>query len=217
MPEPMLYRTAGLVEVTDGDGLTVVGMAAPYGEIAVAQDPGGPPYLETFDPGAFGPVIAKWPPRKLKVQLEHPTAAGTGAWVGRGQEWLDGPEGLRVMLRLDDTHDGRAAAFKVRDGQTPAMSISFVPGVTSTVYDAERAAEVVHRQTVRAIGHVALVPAGAYPGALVEAVRAGLAGEALFAGPSTVHGAPSTVYVPPGRPRLDEATEWLATMTASPS
>ena len=202
MPEQMLYRTAGpvAVDAESGDGLTVIGLAAPYGEVTLAQDPAGPPYLETFDAGAFAGVIERWPPRRLKVQLEHPTAAGTGAWVGRGHEWRDNPDGLRVVLRLDDTHDGRAAAFKVRDGQTPAMSISFVPGVTAPVWDAERGAEVLHRRSVRAIGHVALVPAGAYPGALVEAVRAA---------PYTVDGAPCTVHAAPARDRL---RDWLATM-----
>lgn len=202
MSEQMLYRMAGPVAVDEtGDGLTVVGMAAPYGEVTLAQDPGGPPYLETFDRGAFAGVISKWPPRRLKVQLEHPTAAGTGAWVGRGHAWNDTPEGLRVELRLDDTHDGHAAAFKVRDGQTPAMSISFVPGVSAPVYDAERAAEVLHRRSVRAIGHVALVPVGAYASALVESVRSGT---------YTVDGAPCTVHAP--APARDRLVEWLATM-----
>lgn len=203
----ILYRAFAPVEVpADGDGLTVIGLAAPYGEV-VEVDDGEGPYLETFDRGAFAGVVDRWPARRLKVQLEHPARAGMGAWVGRGHAWRDTPEGLHVELRLDDTADGRAAAFKVRDGQTPAMSVAYTPGRSDSRWNPERARTVLHRAAVRAINHVALVPAGAYSQALVTAQRA-----------ATVDGLPSTVdpdELPPppeARPRLSELDGWLATM-----
>jgi HK97 family phage prohead protease len=210
---PLLYRSFAPVDL-DNDGRTVVGLAAPYGEIARADDGAGL-YHETFDPGAFAGVVSRWPAQRCKVQLEHPERAGMGAWVGRGQEWHDGPEGLRVVLRLDDTEDGRAAAYKIRDGQTPAMSIAFLPGQSEQQWHEALAAQVMHRRSVRAISHVALVPAhhAIYSGARVEALRASLADLDVDRPPSTVDGLP--VLVP--TPRRDALDEWLATLrTDSP-
>ena len=205
-PAPLLYRSFAPVDL-ENDGRTVVGLAAPYGEIALADDGAGP-YHETFDRGEFGPVVSRWPARRMKVQLEHPERVGMGAWVGRGQEWHDDHEGLRVVLRLDDTEDGRSAAYKIRDGQTPAMSIAFVPGLSESEYHQDLAAPVLHRRQVRAISHVALVPAGAYNSARIEALRAALDDLHLDDDdrpPSTVDG--------PGAPRRDALAGWLATLS----
>jgi HK97 family phage prohead protease len=204
-PAPLLYRSFAPVDL-ENDGRTVVGLAAPYGEIALADDGAGP-YHETFDRGAFAPVVSRWPARRMKVQLEHPERVGMGAWVGRGQEWHDDHEGLRVVLRLDDTEDGRSAAYKIRDGQTPAMSIAFVPGLSESEYHQDLAAPVLHRRQVRAISHVALVPAGAYNSARIEALRTALDDLHLDdedRPPSTVDG--------PGAPRRDALAGWLATL-----
>lgn len=206
-PSPLLYRSFAPVDL-DNDGRTVVGLAAPYGEIALADDGAGP-YHETFDRGAFAQVVSRWPARRCKVQLEHPERVGMGAWVGRGQEWHDGPDGLRVVLRLDDTDEGRRAAFKIADGQTPAMSIGFLPGQSEQEWHAELGAQVMHRRSVRAIGHVALVPAGTYGGARVEALRGAL-DDLHFDDdrpPSTVDG-PGLVATP----RRDALDGWLATL-----
>ena len=203
MPELMLYRSFAPVDL-DSDGRTVVGLAAPYGEVGIANDGAGP-FRETFDPGAFRSVAERWPARRCKVQLEHPERASMGAWVGRGQEWRDEPEGLRVVLRLDDTEAGRVAAFKIRDGQTPAMSIAFVPGPSATRWHPDIAADVVHRQAVRAISHVALVPAGAYGSAQVEALRSSPDDDRP---PSTVDGGREGS----GTPARDELQAYLATL-----
>jgi HK97 family phage prohead protease len=207
MPNPpLLYRSFAPVDL-ENDGRTVVGLAAPYGEIALADDGAGP-YHETFDRGAFAPVVDRWPARRCKVQLEHPERVGMGAWVGRGQEWHDEPAGLRVVLRLDDTEDGRSAAYKIRDGQTPAMSIAFVPGLSESEYHQDLAAPVLHRRSVRAISHVALVPAGAYGSARVEALRSALAELDVDGPPSTVDGLAVLVATP----RRDALDELLATL-----
>lgn len=148
-----------------GDGRTVVGTLAPYNEIAEVDDGFGP-YYETFVPGCFR-TVTKGRPQYLRVQLEH-----DGRWVGRGQTWLDTDLGLGAELRLDDTEAGREAAYKIRDGQTPGLSVSFVPGASPR----ERTKDgkwLVRRDRIKAIHHVALCPFPAYQQALVSSVRSG--------------------------------------------
>lgn len=146
-----------------GDGRTVTGMLAPYNEIARVDDGFGP-YFETFEPGCFERCL-RGKPQYLRVQLEH-----NGHWVGRGDLWKDTPEGLFADLRLDNTEAGREAAYKIRDGQTPGLSLSFLPGMTRTVTDkSERS--VVHRKRIKTIHHVALCQQPAYASAQVAAIR----------------------------------------------
>lgn len=147
----------------EGDGRTVVGLIAPYNEVASVDDGFGP-YKETFDPGCFTRVL-RGRPQYLQVQLTH-----NGHWVGRGHMWRDSEPGLYAELRLDNTEAGREAAFKIRDGQTPGFSIGFLPGASKRVHHAD-IGEVIHRQRIKAIHHVALCPMGAYASAKVEAIR----------------------------------------------
>lgn len=146
-----------------GDGRTIRGLLAPYGEVTEVNDGFGD-YWETIDPGAFTRVL-RGRPQYLRVHLEHP-----GRWVGRGEAWRDSQEGLAAELRLDDTESGREAAFKVRDGQLPGLSLAFMPGASQTIrHDDGR--DVVHRQRIKAVHHVALCPLGAYSEALVHSLR----------------------------------------------
>lgn len=153
------------LEVT-GDGRTLTGLLAPYNKPAYVDDGFGP-YWEMFEPGCFARCL-RGHPQYLRLQLEHP-----GHWVGRGNAWLDGPEGLAASLRLDDTEAGREAAFKVRDGQTPGLSLAFRIGeapdanVTRKVGDKK----VLARRKVKALHHVALCQFPAYAEAQVTAVR----------------------------------------------
>jgi HK97 family phage prohead protease len=159
--EPLVRAYPSAVEV-EGDGRTVVGLLAPYNERAEVDDGFGP-YLETFLPGCFTRAC-KGRPEYLRVQLEH-----NGHWVGRGSMWRDTSRGLEAELRLDDTEAGREAAYKIRDGQTPGLSIAFVPGKHSRVLVDGK--WNVKRETIRALHHVALCPVPAYQGAVVEAIR----------------------------------------------
>jgi HK97 family phage prohead protease len=148
------------------DGRTLVGMLAPYNEVARVDDGRGP-YWEAFEPGCFDQCLRR-KPSVLKVKLEH-----RGHWVGRGHMWRDGPKGLAAEMRLDDTEAGREAAFKVRDGQAPGLSLAFyLAGADSTTMTHRDGRQVVHRKMVKAIDHVALCQQGAYPSAQVTAVRA---------------------------------------------
>src|SRR5262245_5017654 len=104
-----------------GDGRTVEGMLAPYNQPALVDDGFGP-YWETFLHGCFQRCIGNNDnARYLRVQLEH-----DGKWIGRGDVWRDTTEGLCARMRLDDTEAGREAAFKIRDGQTPGLSLGFM-------------------------------------------------------------------------------------------
>jgi len=145
-----------------GDGRTVTGMLAPYNEISQVDDGFGP-YYETFLPGCFEKPL-RGNASYLRVQLEH-----NGHWVGRGQMWRDGPKGLFAEMRLDNTEAGREAAFKIRDGQTPGLSLGFLPGKSPT--RRIQGKEVVTREKVKLVHHVALCQFPVYSGAQVEMVR----------------------------------------------
>lgn len=145
-----------------GDGRTVIGVVAPYDRVAVVDDGFGP-YRESFDRRAFSKVIT-CRAQAVRVHVEHP-----GSWVGRGDRWMDSDRGLSMAMRLDDTEAGRTAAYKIRDGQLPGLSIGFVPGRTVTKMTADGPVET--RVSIRSIHHVALVPQGAYEQAEVTAVR----------------------------------------------
>lgn len=156
-----IRSTVSELEVT-GDGRTVTGILAPYNEVARVDDGFGP-YWETFEPGCFDRCL-RGKPSYLRVQLEH-----NGHWVGRGEMWRDGPVGLAADLRLDNTEAGREAAFKIRDGQTPGLSLAFIPGQSPTLRRGNR--DIVSRRKIKAIHHVALCATPAYLGAQVAAVR----------------------------------------------
>lgn len=162
MSDVLIRAVTAPLEVT-GDGRTVIGMVAPYAAVTTVDDGFGV-YRETIDRGAFAKVMRLMPANQVRVHLEHP-----GAWVGRGQEWRDSGDGLTMVMRLDDTENGRTAGFKLRDGQTPGLSIGFIPGRTRTrIHDD---GPVEHRETIKSLHHVALCPAGAYTMAQVHAVR----------------------------------------------
>lgn len=146
-----------------GDGRTVIGMVCPYDSPTTVDDGFGS-YVEQVDRGAFDRIIERSQPRYVRLHLEH-----HGAWIGRGDSWLDARDGLSMSFRIDDTEAGRNAAFKLRDGQVPALSVGMVPGRTRTRI--EPGGPVEHRMTIKALHHVALVPEGAYPQATVSAVR----------------------------------------------
>ena len=160
--EPLIRAFPSAIDI-EGDGRTVVGLLAPYNEEAEVDDGFGP-YVETFVPGCFSRAC-KGRPEYLKVQLEH-----NGHWVGRGSAWRDTSRGLEAELRLDNTEAGREAAFKIADGQTPGLSISFIPGRVTNARSAS-GMRLVKRETVRALNHVALCQFPCYETALVEAVR----------------------------------------------
>jgi hypothetical protein len=158
----LIRSVASPLEVV-GDGRTVVGLVAPYGQVAEVDDGFGP-YREVIEKGAFAKVM-RARPNFVRLHLEH-----GGAWVGRGEKWLDSEDGLAMSFRLDDTEPGRTAAYKVRDQQAVSFSVGFVPGRTATRLHPD-VGPVEHRMTIRSLHHVALCPQGAYAEAQVAAIR----------------------------------------------
>lgn len=152
------------LEIASGDGRTVFGKLAPYGELAEVDDGFGP-YIETFDAGCFRGITRAGHARFLRVHLEH-----DGRWIGRGDMWDDRLDGLYATMKLDATEAGREAAWKIRDGQTPGLSLAFSgpSGPTEQLPDGRT---VVHRRRVRNIHHVALCAVPAYASAQVESLR----------------------------------------------
>jgi HK97 family phage prohead protease len=150
-----------------GDGRTVVGTIAPYGQVATVDDGFGA-YREVIERGAFAKVM-RGRPQFVRLHLEH-----QGEWVGRGDRWLDTDDGLAMAFRLDDTEPGRTAAYKLADGQVPGFSIGYVPGRTATRLGPDGPVE--HRLSIRTLHHVALCPEGCYPEAQVTAVRSAVPG-----------------------------------------
>lgn len=154
-----------------GDGRTINGMLAPYNEEALVDDGFGP-YYEAFMPGCFD-RCTRGRANYLRVQLEH-----NGHWVGRGETWIDTSAGLCADLRLDDTEAGREAAFKIRDEQTPGLSLAFLPGGRQNFEERGKkdGLKRVHRRSVKALHHVALCQQPAYASAQVAAVRSAPSG-----------------------------------------
>jgi uncharacterized protein len=152
------------LEIT-GDGRTVTGLLAPYNEVVLVDDGFGP-YYETFVPGCFDRAM-RGNATYLRVQLEH-----NGHWVGRGNQWINRPEGLSAQMRLDNTEAGREAAFKIHDGQTPGLSIAFQTNPNDrSEPNFRNGLPLVKRTKVKSIHHVALCQHPAYKGAMVESVR----------------------------------------------
>lgn len=160
-----IRAVASDLEVT-GDGRTVTGLLAPYNQPAKVDDGFGP-YWEMYKPGCFDRCL-RGSPSYLRFHLEH-----DGRWVGRGHAWRDTPQGLYADLRLDDTEAGREAAFKVRDGQTPGLSLAFRIGAAPDAngFETVNGKKVLARRKVKALHHVALCQFPAYATAQVEAVR----------------------------------------------
>jgi Escherichia/Staphylococcus phage prohead protease len=164
MTEGLYFRAVDSQLSVTGDGRTVLGLLAPYNQVALVDDGYGA-YYEKFVPGCFDRCITGYA-SYLRVQLEH-----NGHWVGRGQEWRDGPKGLAAALRIDATEAGREALFKIRDGQTTGLSLAFRPSANDKEVLEPDGRRVVHRSRVKALHHVALCQVPAYSQATVTAVR----------------------------------------------
>lgn len=120
-----------LRDAEDGDGLTLSGVAVPFGrEYAMFDD-----YSEVIDPDCdFGT-------RDVKLAREH------GALIGRITDQNREADGLHITARIADTAQGREVADLVREGVYDAFSIGFKP-ITNTVEQRDDGTTVVHRTAV---------------------------------------------------------------------
>jgi phage head maturation protease len=120
------------------------------------------------------------------------------SWIGRARLLREDTKGLWAEFKIDDPKqrpnvDIPGIVYKIRDGQLPALSVSFYPGATELV---EMGGKTVKLRTrVSRLDHVALVPEGSYP--MLEPL--------------------SVRHAPPAKSSADSWREWRETLTMPPS
>lgn len=150
----------------------IEGMAVPFGVIAtVRDDPRGPAYRETIERSA---VDGLDPTTVLVDYLtdpptDHNTHAGSRL-AGRGVAGEATDAGYLFAARIAGTAAGDELLELARAGVLTDMSVYFTPRA-----EVRRPDGVVARTAID-ITRVTIVPQGAYEGARITAVRAGLEG-----------------------------------------
>jgi uncharacterized protein len=155
--------TTGLRVRDDGDGRTLVGVAAPYGTPVTIHE-GGRTYLETFVRGAFADDTAD--PGAIPLTARHP-GSNDVLPIGRTVTLREEHDGLHGEWHVSDTAFGTEVLTLVRDGAITGLSVGFIEDTDR--WSADRRTV----QRVRAhLDHVAVVRVPAYPAARIAAVRA---------------------------------------------
>ena len=129
-PDPEVERRAFAFEVTAPGVLE--GMLVPYGApMRIGGAAGSRGFEEVFKPGALvvngllvavqsSPAPASPPPRRKPLPRDRPLAR-----PGLGLELRDGPGGMRAILTLPDTIDGRRVRARIKAGALTAFSTAF--------------------------------------------------------------------------------------------
>lgn len=152
----MLHRAFALQDMEiRGEGRTLAGTVVPYDvEVNIG------PYRERFARGAFTGTV----PAAVPLLIGHRHASLP---IGAAVELRDEPDRLAGEFTISDTRDADEVLTLARDRVPLALSVGFLP--TTDRWTTDRRAVV----RVRAVlGEVSVVARGAYPGALVESVRA---------------------------------------------
>ncbi len=114
-----------------GDGLTIEGIAVPFGKRFKLW----PDVAEVIDPDCdFGT-------RQVKISREH------GELIGKVTKMERSEDGLHITARLSDTASGREVAQLVRDGVMDAFSIGFTP-VENRIIESDDGITEVHRRSI---------------------------------------------------------------------
>lgn len=166
----------------------MTGLAAPYGEVA---DLGF--FREVLVPGVFAKSITE-AARALPLLMFHDHESLP---VGKAVGWEETDSGLIGEWEFDTRAEALEAARLADEGFLTGLSVGFTP--IQTRWDDEPAdggAPLAHRVESR-LAETSLVPAGAFVGARVLAVRS--AGHPEL---------PATKVVP--TPKLDQFRAWLA-------
>lgn len=142
-----------LREDTEGDGLTLAGVAVPFGVEYELCDG----YREVIDP------TCEFGERTVKLAREH------GELIGRITEQTREPDGLHITARIADTPQGREVADLVREGVYDAFSIGFKP-ISNNVEQRDDGVTVVHRTAVE-LFEVSVTGIPAYTGAQITGQR----------------------------------------------
>ena len=158
-----------------GDGLTLSGYIAKFGEKSVIQDWLGE-YIEEIKRGAFANTIATRGAAKIKMQFNHGHDSTFGALpIGTWSELREDRKGLFGEGRIHDTWHTVPIRAAIESGALDGMSFKFKV-IGETMRKSTKAGELDHR----ILTEVALFEAGpvvhpAYEGTTVGVRSRGLA------------------------------------------
>jgi HK97 family phage prohead protease len=141
------------------DQRTLFGVAVPWGQEARI----GPRLVEWFTRGAFRTTN----PAEVALTVTHPRDGGQLP-IGRTDELADRDDGLHGAWYVPDTMAGNEVLELVRNRVALMLSIGFIPLPGGDHWTANRT-RVERRAAL--LDHVAVVRAGAYPGARVLGLR----------------------------------------------
>jgi len=147
------------LQLRGDDQRTLFGVAVPYGQEARI----GPRLVEWFTRGAFKGTD----PAEVALTVTHPKDGGQLP-IGRTDELADQADGLHGAWYVPDTQAGNDVLELVRNKVALQLSIGFIPLPGGDHWTAGRT-RVERRAAL--LDHVAVVRAGAYPGARVLGLR----------------------------------------------
>jgi len=155
----------------EGQRSFVEGLVVPYWTVTevVERRPNGLiQFREQFAPGSFERAMRA--PHRVTFVYGHSDSLAER--LGSGESFRESEEGLIATFKLDRSKTEQARdVIETSHGSLSAGFISLFPQ-----HWTEREGELVTRRSVH-LGHVAAVPAGAYPDARVLAMRGDIDGE----------------------------------------
>lgn len=159
----------------DGDGLTLAGYIARFGEETVIEDWMGN-YTEEIKRGAFARTLAERGPAKIKMQFNHGSDPAFGALpVGVWTELREDRKGLFGEGRVHDTWHTIPIRAAIESGALDGMSFKF-----KVIADQWRKGDPKTKQLDhRTLTEVALYEAGVVVHQAYEGTSVGLRSRAL--------------------------------------
>ena len=158
----------------DGDGLTVSGYIAKFGERTVIQDWLGE-YTEEIKRGAFAKTLAERGPGKVKMQFNHGHDPAFGALpIGVWTDLREDRKGLYGEGRIHDTWHTIPIRAAIESGALDGQSFKFKT-IGETMRKADKPGELDHRT----LTEVALFEAGPVVHPAYEGTSVGVRSKAL--------------------------------------
>lgn len=158
----------------DGDGLTISGYIAKFGERTVIQDWMGE-YTEEIKRGAFARTLAERGPTKVKMQFNHGHDPAFGALpIGVWTELREDRKGLWGEGRIHDTWHTIPIRAAIESGALDGQSFKFKV-IGETMRKADKPGDLDHRT----LTEVALFEAGVVVHPAYEGTTVGVRSKAL--------------------------------------
>ena len=159
---------------SDGDGLTLSGYIARFGEVSEIEDWLGV-YTEEIKRGAFARTLAERGPAKIKMQFNHGHDPAFGALpIGVWTDLREDRKGLWGEGRIHDTWHTIPIRAAIESGALDGMSFKFKV-IGENWRKASKAGETDHRQ----LTEVALFEAGVVVHPAYEGTTVGIRSQAL--------------------------------------